>query len=492
MQKNKFIKKATSLCQNKNILYLVLSIVITYSIFLRIYKLWDDSFWIDEGFSSYSTISWKNLEYYIHNISQLLSFKVFWVSDWSARFPSLIFSTLTIPLIYFISQELFWDKRTSIIATLLFCFSTIEITWARQARFYTLLQFLFYLNIYFSLLLYQNPHWKTLLATLCILIISLFFHPFLFINLLILLWVLWYIYIQKITITKKQIWLYTLGIIVLLWVTYLLFWENVLWWLNTSSQTRDISSYIDFYSTHLLSQAGWLYIFFIISFFIFAYKQNYIKTLIFSVSFLSVFYVISQKWLLLHTRYVFFLFPLVYIWWTYAYIYIADCIKNIFFKIGYLWIIGLILLASSNISFLPQSHYELDFTAPQVDFKSAYNIIPEWSNIVSWFPMMCKWYFWSKWTCKYSLAVDYVGKNTDTKLIYKKWEDSYTGIPYLKTISLLKNDNDYYIVLDALSYKRMMNQKLKNKILESWEVYYNSGRWYKNIKIIRYNSNLWK
>lgn len=282
------------------------------------------------------------------------------------------------------------------------------------------------------------------------------------------------------------------GIIILLWGIYFLFWEDILWWFNRASQTRNISSYITFYSTYLLSQTGWLYIFFILSLFLFALKRDYIKILIFSVGFLSAFYIISQKWVLLHTRYIFFLFPLIYIWWIYTYLYFASLIKNIYLKTSYLLVIWFILFVSWNISLLPQAYYEMDFTSPQVDFKSAYNTIPQWSNVVSWFPMMCEWYFWNKWTCMYSLAVDYVGRSTDTTLIYEKWKDNYTNIPYLKNISYLDENTDYYIVLDALSYNRIMNQELKNKILESWENYYNNGTWYKNIKVIKYNSILWK
>lgn len=473
----------------------ILIIFIAYAIFLRLYKLWDQSFWIDEGFSSYSTLEWVNPRYFLHNISQFLSFELLWISDASARFPSVIFSLFTIPLIFLISEKLFQDKRVSTIATLIFCFSYIEITWARQARFYTLLQFLFYLNVYLSILLSQKFSIKLLSLSIWVLYISLLFHPFLYTSLIIFLWVLSWELIRNIywksfffPSIKSILPIVIVFSTITIHQVYKLFqWEPVLGVSNVGQKLPDSSlqNYIDFYSGHLLWETWWLYILFIISFFIFAIQRKTIKTIIFTVWFLFAFYIISQKGILFHTRYVFFLFPLIFIWGTYAYFYLWDYIKNVYAKTFYYIFIWALIVFSLNLNFTPQSHYSLDFTAPQVDFKSAYSEIPAGSDIISGFPVMCEWYYETKESCIFSLAINFVGTPESWEKILKQWEELYTWLPYLTSLSELQESQEYYFVLDNLSQERFLSQELHREILEKWEIYYNSGTEYKNIQIIR-------
>jgi len=61
-----------------------------------------------------------------------------------------------------ISINLFKDKKQAIFATLIFSFLTWEIIWARQARFYTLLQLLFSINIYFLIKIVKDFSFKHL------------------------------------------------------------------------------------------------------------------------------------------------------------------------------------------------------------------------------------------------------------------------------------------------------------------------------------------
>lgn len=476
----------------------VFGLCIIYAIFLRSYKLWDSSFWIDEGFSSYSTISWVNMQYYLHNISQLLSFNMLWVSDLSARVPSVIFSIMTIPLVFLISQHLFHNKKVSIVATLIFCFSYIEITWARQARFYTLLQFLFYWNIYLSIILYEKFSLKFFTLALFILYISVLFHPFLYTSSIIFLWVcIFQLYtnssfIQKIQLSQIPV-LKILPLCILLLSIcahqFVQFLQNKsllgISSIKSPLSETSIQKYIDFYSGHLLWETGWLYIMFIISLFIFTYKRKLLESLIFSIWFLVSFYIISQKWVLFHTRYVFFLFPLIFIWGTYAFFYLWEWIQNFYIRFIYFLAIGWVLLFSLNLHYTPQVKYALDFTSPQVDFQSAYREIPDNADVISGFPVMCEWYYSQRGNCIYSLAINFVGNTQAEEKILELWKDSYTSLPYLESLDQLKSGTSYYFVLDALSQSRFISQELHTEILEKWEIYYNSGTQYKNIQIIK-------
>lgn len=77
-----------------------------------------------------------------------LSFKVLGVTKFSARLPSVIFSILSIVILYIFGKNYF-NKKTAIIASLLMAFSPFEIVWARMCRMYSMYQF-FYLFSLFS------------------------------------------------------------------------------------------------------------------------------------------------------------------------------------------------------------------------------------------------------------------------------------------------------------------------------------------------------
>jgi hypothetical protein len=71
------------------------------------------------------------------------SFRIFGISEFSARLPSVVFSTLTIVLVFFAGKILF-GTSTGVISALLFTFSPFAILYARECRMYSMFQF-FYL-----------------------------------------------------------------------------------------------------------------------------------------------------------------------------------------------------------------------------------------------------------------------------------------------------------------------------------------------------------
>lgn len=483
----------------RNLKY-ILWVVIAYAVFLRFYKLWESSMWIDEGFSSYSSISGVNMAYYLHNLSQILSFNIFWISDWSARLPSVVFSVLTIPLVYLISQRLFADKHVSVIATLIYCFAYIEIVWARQARFYTLLQFLFYLSIYLNILWVQKFSYLKLALSLWVVYISIVFHPFLYVSAVIFLLSLSYKILTEYSAGSKNIFFKQIqsewkSCIALMLMTVWVVWKYIYDVITTSQVTlvnishkipeSFVESYINKYTLYLMYESGILYILFFIWLFYYAIKRNYLVLILFAGWFLLAFYAISQKWQLFHFRYVFFLFPLIYIVWVHMYFILWDAIKNKIWKYTYFSVIWILITLSLHSSIIPKSYLEIDYTSPQVDFKSAYKSLPSGAQIISWFPMLCEWYYSERWDCVYSLAVNYVGTSSSEKKTLERWMDNYTQLAYLDEISLLDTSVEYYFVLDALTLWGMIESNLRNKILENWEIVYNEGQSYKNIKIIK-------
>ncbi len=482
------------ICQQKYLKY-IFFIVIWYAIFLRFYDLWTQSFWIDEGFSSYSTTSWTNLQYYIHNLSQLISFKLFTISDWSARFPSVIFSVLNIFLIYLISYNLFKDKKQAIFVTLIFSFLTWEIIWARQARFYTLLQLIFSLNLYFIIKTVQNFSFKYLNLAIIFLYIWILFHPFLWSSLIIfILGIFYLLYLNreklsfKKNLSKKYFLTFFIIFIILAIEFFKYFFSKQ--WISVPNSTeipqKFIENYIKNYSNHL---NVWLWImptFAIFWMFILIYKRKILETIVLSFSYLFIFYVISQKWFLYHTRYIFILYPIIIILSAYSIFYFYDLIKNKYLKNSFFIIILISILFTAKFTFLPQTYYTIDYTSPQPDFKQAYKKIPKWQEIISGFPMMCEWYYAKKWKCLYHLPVDYVWSKQAQKRTLERWKDNYTWIKYLLNLEQLEKWKKYYFVLDNLSIQRAISQNIIKEIFKSGKIIFDNWKTYNNIKVVEY------
>jgi len=142
----------------KNRLLLLLIVVIGFS--LRGYHLGKESLWADEGASAfYSRMSLKesfatvlNEDVHIPIYYSLLHFwiKIFGDSEFSLRFPSVIFGVLVILMMYKVGSLLF-DKNTGIMSSLITCFSIFHIQLSQEARAYSLMAFLMLLSMFFFL-----------------------------------------------------------------------------------------------------------------------------------------------------------------------------------------------------------------------------------------------------------------------------------------------------------------------------------------------------
>ena len=127
---------------------------------LRIYHLGTPSFWLDEAISAnaavalikHGTPTFPSGFIYMRSILNTLfialSFMIFDVSEFSARFPAVVFGTLTIPLVYMMGARL-GNRKIALIAALFITFSVMEIAWSRQARMYQQLQFFYLASVYF-------------------------------------------------------------------------------------------------------------------------------------------------------------------------------------------------------------------------------------------------------------------------------------------------------------------------------------------------------
>ncbi len=471
-----------------------------YWVYIRFYWLWIQSFWIDEWFSSYSSLqlSMNNLsflkdQYLLHSIFQNISFNVFDITDFSARFPSVLFSIINTFLIYIISISLFKDKRQAVLATILFSFLTWEIIWSRQARFYSLLQLLFSLNIFVTIKVAKSFSIKYLNIAIISIYIWILFHPFLYSNLILLGIILPYTIYKKSSLLKKKKFYTSILLITFIMIfetiRYSYFQETI-----SISSTYDlpknfIESYIQKYSEHLNYWLGILPLLSIIWMVILAYKKKITESVFLTFSYIFIFYIISHEWYLFHTRYLLILYPIILLLSSYTIFFIYDTIKNKYFKYIFLATILMLILISANFTFIPKSSFYIDRTSPQPNFKEAYKNIPNWKKIISWFPMLCQWYYSKKWECSYSLAINYFGDKSKNTELLLRWKDNLTNIRYLDSLVTLNNWNQYYFVIDNLTARWLITKNILNNLLKKWKIIYNNGDNYNNIQVIFYQYN---
>jgi mannosyltransferase len=131
-----------------------LFLIIVLGAILRIHKLGAESIWLDEGYSVViSKLSFMKVATFVDDFPPLYYvvlhgwMRLFGDSEFSIRFPSLIFGVLSIGLIYQVGLLLF-DERKGLIAALLLALSTFHIHYSQDARPYSLTVFLALLSIY--------------------------------------------------------------------------------------------------------------------------------------------------------------------------------------------------------------------------------------------------------------------------------------------------------------------------------------------------------
>jgi len=488
----------------KKYFYILLFFVLFYAIFLRFYYLWFQSFWIDEGYSSIVSYfanlnnfipklpTWiYDFSQYFWTIFQVISFKLFWLSDFSARFFSVILNILTWLIVLLFTSKLInwqkWDKNniivylTLLIVAILFYFSNWEIIWARQARFYSLLAFLFILITYLLFEVFILKNKKYFRYLMIFLPLWLIFHPFLWSLWVVFLIYFWYQLFEDKKIDKREIiWLFVWAFIFLIFKFIFFYFSNKIWiWVHPVDIGNLSNWYIKYYNIHLIENLWIVYILFFIWMIILLYKIPKIGLFFLLIWFIN-FYVITHKWIMFHTRYVFHLYSIIFIVSWYL---IFSLIKSIFKKnkyiYGWLWIIILFLLFFTyKFNFLPKKEYFIDFTSPQPNFKWAYKSIENYSwNIISWFSHMCLWYQKTlKWefNCKYWLRVDLTWYPGNKEKLLKIMKDRYTWMKYYTWDSYTW----FVFVLDDLSLRRNLNKNLIWKVLKNCKLIYKSWKRY--------------
>lgn len=139
----------------------VISVILVVAFLVRLRGLGIRDFGYDEMFSVYYAHNpWNNWNAPLYWIALHFWTKIFGFSEFSLRFPGMLFSFSAIWVIYLLAKELF-NKNTALLSAALAGFSAFHIWYAQDARDYSMFMFFGTLSSYLLVLaLKKGGYWR--------------------------------------------------------------------------------------------------------------------------------------------------------------------------------------------------------------------------------------------------------------------------------------------------------------------------------------------
>lgn len=173
---------------NKKFALLIIISIIILSFLFRVYDLGSESVWYDEGYSVYhaekpileaiNILDQDRYPYYIL-YDAILHFwiKLFGDSEFSIRFPSVIFGILSIYVIYKLG-ELIFGTNVGLLASFILSITLYHIRYSQEARSYSLLVLLVLLSNYYLVKILENTERKYIIGYIISSIMMIFAHGY--------------------------------------------------------------------------------------------------------------------------------------------------------------------------------------------------------------------------------------------------------------------------------------------------------------------------
>lgn len=287
---------------------------------LRFYNLGTESIWLDEASSLKNSITEQKDTGHPPIYYLILGYWVnsFGSSEFSLRFPSLIFGVLSVLTLYYVVKTIF-NKNVALLSSFLMSISLFQIVYSQEARSYTLLSLLTLLSVLFFVRIIKRDKKKDYFFYALILILVNYTH-----YLAILLVIVYNFIFYFLVNFKQKRWFITNLIIIILLSP--LFYALSLNLLRLYSDFRNLSylAGISYNMFHLLSIIGGIVLFVIFVIFLFwSYKKKCkIRELLKNLSGLVNKFISKKQGL-----YLFFLF-LIFIIWLIIYINFLDFLMS--------------------------------------------------------------------------------------------------------------------------------------------------------------------
>lgn len=464
---------------------IILTLFLIAGTITRFYGLGVQSVWFDE---SISAIAGRSLlengspvlpsgNYYgraiLHTGFAAVSFKVFGLGTAAGRVPSAVLGVLSIPVAYLLGSRI-KNHRVGILLAFFLTFTTVQIAWSRQIRFYQQLQFFFLVSLYFFERLLDEMDWRNFSLVLIFGFCMTVSHDA-FGYLLAIPIVFWFFFekfewikerIHSIDKIRTRDWI---GISLLIGTVVVFL---VVKGFPLGNLQRLLSwnvKYTANYTLHFLTEIGPLLYLVVPGAIIGTLKRS--RNLLYVFSLLIPLYVVSFRVLAIQHRYVFMLFPLLFLFIAlfldYIYEKVGAYSKKYFHKgtvsgrvipiIIVVIIVG-IMIPFGNYTFTSKTRYDLGWTAPQGEFRPAYGYVENhWGEndvIISTLTPIT-WYYLQR--SDYWISFSHWGLDTYPD------RDGYTGAETIKTVEELRKVEEKHrgwVVID-----KMGNMNIKQNVL---------------------------
>jgi hypothetical protein len=453
--------------------YLLAILVLTlWGFVLRIYALGDQSLWNDEaasinaasGMLEHGLPLLPSGEVYSRSILNTgiiaSSVALFGSSEFAARLPSVLFGTLTIPLVFLFARKV-GNEKIALIAAIITAFSVLEIGWSRQARMYQQLQFFYVLSLY---LFYQFSVTKSkryLIATIVSTLCTVLSHEFGFV--LILIFPIYAFLLNMRKVLSKEFLLQKKVIVSILAIIALLALAEVEFGVFSSVLNSMGSVHLHYYLGYLITTIPVISLFAVVGAVIFFRRERQISLLLI-LSIIIPLYFLSFHLELWGYRYLYFLLPIVFILFSYGVVHFIDLLpelrpRRILSLLLPALLLGLTL--SYGFVFMPHSHYyHFDPTIQQPDFKKAYSFVEENRNegdiVIDAWPVVGVIYL--NKTPDYWLQWDTSGMHIKV-LENGEPREGYIGVPVIESLDKLKwviGENERgWIVIDSYAWNSL-------------------------------------
>ena len=489
--------------KKKYTIIILITLFIILGSFLRLYKLSDQPYWMDEGYTINAVIS--GIENGHKNFSSILDSgknyfcplycyptefitNIFGKTSFSFRLFSALSGILFILIIFFIAKNLF-NTQIALLSSFFITFSYWQIAWSRQARWYTIFMVFFWLALFFFYKFFYNKKNKIIHLALTVLftILAALTHKIaLLLPMIMIFWVIIdYALAEKRNIAKfiKNTILALIFFIALVLLTKYAFNINFIFaFYEKLSFNYNLPYYLSFYLRNY-----WLLI--ILSIFaIFNFKEKK-KTYFLLLPILAYLIPLSFLTNIVHYRYLFHVTPALYILASLGIIDIYNKIKHNFLKTAFIFAIILIFFLSNGIIW-PRSFYFLESDdpaklgqrphyayTPQPNFNSAYGVIKNNLRnneiVISSHPHFNKIFlnrsgYWLKYS--YLGIEDYVSAIDND-------EEYYVGAKVIDDLEELKQitqNNRGYIVLDFMSIDNRIPKDEIDYITDNFELIFHN------------------
>ncbi len=453
---NDFSKKVNF---KTHLLEILLLALLAVGFFLRVYKLGEQSYWIDEGFTYMQMEAIHEHGYPLLN-SGIVDVKdiilpyflqlprFFGTSPFWLRLIPALFGTASIGVIFLLAKNL-WNSKVGLFSAFLFTFSYWQIAWSRQLRPYALLVFFILMALLFLIIYEKKLEKKYLIAVLIFVVCAIASKSA---GILLLVPLIGYLFLKK---------LYRLGLIsiALLGLGIYIFRDMLI-----SALGMGMVNYGKYYLNGYFWQFFGIFFFLTILGFLLAIiyeKNNWRVHVVIGIFFIAATLFFSFFVLVNQYRYLFFVTPFLFMYSSYALNFLFPTTKKYLF-------ICIVLLTFDfftvhSLLFTPQVIFALEEYTPQPNFKQAYQEIKteikDEDAIISAYPYMDKIYLGRS---TFAIPISYTGRVQDSTGQLGK--EHYSGTPMLYTqhspldkyiASPLRKQQNAYILVDSMSKSRM-------------------------------------